>query len=667
MNRNFEIETMNGRYSSAHRVVLLFFSVVGLVIYSNTFDAVSQYDDLWIFADSSIDALLQRCTLGNSRLVADLTFTFNYWLSGPNVTGYHIFNLIVHVCTAFLIYQLLFQLLTLAETNKKYPGHADPHELSSSSLPPLSDGFFWPSFLGGLLFLVHPLATQAVTYIIQRYTSLATLFYVASVVCYLKARILLSGEHQMQRMTPYRNRFYRHRHLIWYGFSVLAAVLAMYTKEMSITLPVIILLVEFLLVERSFANIGRRMLYLLPLLATGLIIPLHYLPVFNLADTASLMETITNPDKLLPRWAEPEYLTRSTYFFSQLGIVWSIYLKLLVWPWGQSIEHDFFVSDSLFHTSTLSGVLGLLSLLGIAAFALRKYRLLSFGILWFFITMSVTSSVVTNTIFVAEHRVYLPMIGLTFVIASMYQYLRKPRILWSIAVPILLVLSVLTFMRNRVWKDDLTLWLDALEKSPAMSRPYVNYAQALQGLGRLDEAIALYGKVLTMPAVPYKSDLMHKLYALGNLGTVYAEKGMHQEALNCYRTAAQATAPLHASTLYFNMGNLYVELKQYTEAIDSYQKAVETTSSNYRAYTNLGWVLMELKRYDEAETAFKEALKHNRRSAETYLNLATLYSKDSKKRAEAISSYNRFLELTPNSPLRKTVMENIRRLEQEDR
>jgi tetratricopeptide (TPR) repeat protein len=667
MNHDSKPVQGRSRYSTPHRIVALFFLIVGLAIYSNTFKVPPHLDDVFTYADSTLEALLNRLTLSNTRLVADSTFAFNYWIAGPNVLGYHILNFIIHVLTAFLVYQLLFQILRLSNSNKSFPISAIANGHAAQALPSLDDNLFWPSFFGGLLFLVHPLATQAVTYITQRYTSLATLFYVASVFCYLKARTIVLNKPGVQSTDPEQKLFFDPRHLAWYGLSVLAAVLAMYTKEMSVTLPVVILLVEFLFVECSFKNLGKRALYLLPILSTGLIIPLNHLPVLKTADTVSMVETITNADKILPRWADKEYLSRRTYFFSQVGIIWFIYLRLLVFPWGQNIEHDFFVSDGPFHATTLAAFLGLLSLLALAALTIKRHRLLGFGILWFFVTVSITSSVIPNTIFVAEHRVYLPMIGLSLSVAGIYRHLKRPRIFWSFVIPIVLILSVLTFMRNQVWRDDLTLWADALEKSPNMSRPYVNYARALHGLGRVEETIALYEKVLTMPAVPYKSDLMHKLYALGNLGTVYAERGMYQEALNCYQAAIRMTAPLHASDLYFNMGNLFAKLKKYPEALDAYQKAVEINPSNYRAYTNLGWELMMLKRNDEAEDALKKALKYNRRSAETYLNLATLYSKDPTKRAKAIANYNHFLELQPNSPLRQTVVENIRKLEQEDR
>jgi hypothetical protein len=234
------------------------------------------------------------------------------------VLGYHIFNLIIHVLTAFLVYHLLFQTLKLTSKEQLFSASDSSVYPDSAPLPPLSDRIFWGSFFGGIIFLVHPLATQSVTYITQRYTSLAALFYVGTIVCYLKARMIVLSEESAGGKALSLRLFLKRGHLFWYCLAVLTAILAMYTKEMCITLPVVILLVEFLFVECSFKNIGKRALYLLPLLSTGLIIPFNHLPVFKAPDTASMVEAITNPDKILPRWAEEEYLSRGTYFFPKL-------------------------------------------------------------------------------------------------------------------------------------------------------------------------------------------------------------------------------------------------------------------------------------------------------------------------------------------------------------
>ena len=664
MDRKSEPTTERSCYSAAHRIVLLFFLIVGLAIYSNTFKVPPHLDDGYIFADSTLEALLSRLTLSNSRMIADLTFAFNYWLAGPNVLGYHILNLVIQVFTAFLVYQLLLQTLKLTANKVNLARTGSSMQADRPSLPALSDHIFWGAFFGGMIFLVHPLATQAVTYITQRYTSLATLLYVASIVCYLKARVLVSNEQGLGDEVLSLRGFLRGSHLAWYSLAAALAVLAMYTKEMCITLPVMLMLIEFLIVQFNCKNIGKRLVYLLPFLASGLIIPVIHLPIFKATETLGMLKTITDPDKVLPRWAESQYLTRSTYFFSQIGIIWFIYLKLLVWPWGQNIEHDFYVSNSLSHTTTLVASLALLSLLAIALLTIRRHRLLGFGIIWFFVSISVTSSVIPNTIFVAEHRVYLPMVGLALVVAGTHRFLRRPRLVFSAAVPIVLILSVLTFMRNDVWKDELSLWGDALAKSPHMSRPYNNYAGVLHREGRFDEAIRMYEKVLTAPNVPYKSDISHKLLALANLGTVYADKGMPTEALQAYQAAVKLTVPQHAAQTYFNMGNLLAEMKQYKKAAEAYETAVEVSPGNYRALTNLGWILMSLNRHQEAEVALKQALKYNSRAAEAHYNLGTLYSQNPSKKTEAIHHYQQYLALRPDSSLRETVEEDIRKLEE---
>jgi len=165
------------RYSSAHRIVCLFFFIVGFVIYSNTFDASIHYDDSHVFANRNFDNFLQEPAFSDTRYVANLTFAFNQWLSGPEVFSYHMVNLIIHVCSALLVYQLLFQLLSFPR-NRHASQRPSSNKVSKFALPHLNDLYFWPAFFGGLIFLIHPLGTQAVTYLTQRNASLATLFYI---------------------------------------------------------------------------------------------------------------------------------------------------------------------------------------------------------------------------------------------------------------------------------------------------------------------------------------------------------------------------------------------------------------------------------------------------------------------------------------------------------
>ena len=654
MNCSLDPTIDKSRYFSAHRIVLLLFLIVGFLIYSNTFDVPAQYDDYHIFVNRSFDNLLQGAPFANTRLVADLTFAFNKWLSGPEVFSYHMVNLIIHICTAFLVYQLLFQILSFCGDRNALQ-YSSSNGTTKYAFPSLDDLHFWPAFFGGLIFLIHPLATQAVTYVTQRYTSLATLFYTASIVFYLKARRITSDRQQQPDRRDSKPPFLEPYHLCWYTLSVLMAVLAMYTKEMSLTLPAVLVLTEFFFVQPNLENVGKRSLYLLPLLATGLIIPYWHLPAIHgpqaTADVVRILPLLDGPQatanvvKILPSWGQYN-LTRSTYFFSQLGVIWNTYLKLLVFPHGLSVEHDFFVSNSLLQPITFAASLGLLSLAVIVVATLKNRRLVAFSIIWFFVTISVTSSFIPNNIFVAEHRVYLPMIGLSFLTAGIYRYWEKPRLFWSIAIPIVLLLSTVTFMRNLIWKDDVTLWRDALAKAPGLSRPYNNYAVALTHAGRFDEAIAAYQKVLVMPNKPFKRSDMEKLLAMHNIPKVYADKGMYQEALRRYQALIglyeekTMIDPFSLSTVYLGMGgkktvidpfslaavylamaNVFADAKQYEKALDAYQKSLEFIPYNDKrlrshALTNLGWLLSLLKRDDKAEIALKKPYNATREQRE---------------------------------------------------
>jgi tetratricopeptide (TPR) repeat protein len=655
------------QYVTAHRMVVLFFLIVGFVIYANTFDVPTHYDDYQVFVYRDFDNFLQEFAFSSTRFIADLTFAFNKWLSGPEVFSYHVVNLVIHVCAAFLVYQLLFQILSFP-TSSNSLNRPSSNKESTRALPPMTDLHFWPSFFGGLIFLVHPLATQAVTYLTQRYTSLATLLYLASIVFYLKARGITLQWNRQNHKFDFKQSFFKLRHLCWYSLAIVMAVFAMFTKEMSLTLPVILVLIEFFFVQPNVENAGNRILYLLPLLATGLIIPYFHLP---------FLHPLTDPSastRILPSWGQ-DSLTRRTYFLSQLSVIWNIYLKLLVFPYGQSIEHDFFVASSLLHPLTLGAFLGLLSLVIVALASLKKYPLIGFGFIWFFVTVSVTSSIIPNVIFVAEHRVYLPMVGLSFLAAGIYKYSKRPRLFWSVAIPISLVFSALTFERNFTWKDDLTLWGEALKKAPELSRPYNLYGMALHRSGRLDEAIAMYNKVISMPRDPFKRTDLDKLFAMHNLPIVFADQYMYEDAFHSYRELIDLYGDhiqiddFSLATVYFNVGGLYARENKFEKALNEYQKGLEVIPHEDKrlmsyGLTNIGWVLSRLDRYKKAETALRKAMLFNPRAAKAYLQLGNLYSRFSSKWPEAVACYKRFLELETHPPFRRELLAKIRELEQ---
>jgi tetratricopeptide (TPR) repeat protein len=220
-------------------------------------------------------------------------------------------------------------------------------------------------------------------------------------------------------------------------------------------------------------------------------------------------------------------------------------------------------------------------------------------------------------------------------------------------------------------------------KTPAIARPYYNYAKALHRAGRLDEAITFYEKVIAMEEVPFKVGPGAKFVALHNLGAAYEQIGMYQQALRCYQTnvlrhqSVVESVPYALANTYYNAGAALVKLGEYRKAIEAYEQALkeyhqgkeiyeptlDVSPDIANTYVNLGWVWMKLERYDEAEIALKKALQFNPLESGAYLNLGTLYSKDPSRRSEAVHSYRRYLALKPTAVLRERILERITSLE----
>jgi tetratricopeptide (TPR) repeat protein len=551
--------------------------VVGLLAYSNAFRAGFVFDDPphvvdapWVDDPESYLPGGPAYRAQPNRAVGGLTFALNRRLLGPGPAGFHAVNVLIHVLNALLVHALV--LLSFRAPR-----------LRTSALAPWSRSV---AFVAALLFVAHPLQTQAVTYVVQRLASLATAFYLVAIVLYARWRLAgLSGRSRGLRRAA------------GLAGAVLAAVLAMKTKEIAFTLPVVVALYEALLFEGSW---GRRALGLAPLLATMAIIPLALVGIDKpLGETLSDVAEATRVQTGQSRW---------DYLVTEVAVV-ARYLRLLAFPAGQNVDHDFPSYHSLLEPRVALS-LGVLAALAAAAawpWAARRgpwarcdpdpaARLVSFGIAWFFVALLVESSVIPIADEMFEHRVYLPSVGILVAAATALGLLarriapsRPAAVTAALGVALALPLAAATWIRNEVWADEVALWTDAAAKSPGKARPRNNLGVALGRAHREREALAQLEEAVRL-------DPRYER-AFDNLGVVLFALGRQREAEEAHLRAI-ALAPRDPEP-YYNLGCLRLEQGRYAEAAASFEKALAVHPGHARATLNLAASWNGLGRYPD--------------------------------------------------------------------
>jgi Flp pilus assembly protein TadD len=639
---------------------LLLIAVLGLLIYSNTFHSPFQWDeeiyflenpvvkDLGYFTDTSRAEGLPFYDGLKSRYIGYLTFALNYKLHGFEVLGYHIVNIAIHLINAILVYFLV--LLTFHT-----PFFLPPH-------PPLAKGrteegslftIHYSRFFAlavSLLFVAHPLQTEAVTYIFQRLASLVSMFYLLSLVLYIKGRLQSqSAESKAQRGKNAMR--YALGPMLYYSLSLLSAVLAMKTKENAFTLPVIITLYEFLFFTGPLKS---RALRLVPFLLTMLIIPMTLIGIDKPA--GEIISQVKDPASLGHLTPTP-----ADYLFAQFRVIVT-YIRLLLLPVNQNIFHDFPVYQSFFTPPVFLSFLFLAAVFGFAVyliyktrtaisnqraedtplnpplprgevkevgfhasrFTLHASRLLGFGILWFFITLSVESSIIPIPMVINEYRVYLPSVG--FFLALMAGgsllvqrfsslSLKKEKLAAAAFVLIVLVLVSATYARNTLWEDKISLWEDVVRKSPNFPLGYNNLGIAYYEKGRNDEAIRMYEHAIALNP--------RYLDAYMNLGVSYAVTGRLDAAIEKF-SAVVAKDPKN-DYAYLNLGRAYSDLRRPHEAIEYFRGAIAVNPNNSAAFHGLGTAYARLGHLDDALAAYTRFVELSPHDPEAYRNRALVY------------------------------------------
>ncbi len=589
---------------------------LGLLLYANTFHVPFVFDDIPNIRDNphirmtrlSIDEVSDVAfeSPSSRRPVANLSFALNYLVHGDAVAGYHLVNIAVHVTTAVLLYFLLQATCSLAYREENLSGRETPPSATCHpDVGPSAACAFW----GALIWLVHPLHTQTVTYIVQRMNGLAAMFYLLSMVSYARARTAVSGGGKTG----------------FYSLCVMSGVLASGCKENALTLPLFIVLYEWYFFQDLSWDWLRKHLPILALLAVGII------AVVGLYLGAAPVE------RIFADYAHRDF-TPLQRLLTQSRVV-MLYLSLLAFPHPSrlNLDHQFSLSHSLVDpVTTLASAVAIIALTATAVVTARRHMLLSFGIWWFIGNLVIESSVIGLEL-VFEHRTYLPgMAVCALAAAGVYRWLHRPSIRLVLFVVVLSVFSFWTVSRNAVWHDDLSLWADSAAKSPGKARPQNKLGVALERRGRLDAALAQYVAV-------DRIDPNHP-YANFNIGNIHLARDRLDLAETHYRRALHLV-PGNKEALN-NLGVVLSRTGRQQTAATYFEQAVSVDPDWAEAHRNLGGVLMELGAVEKAIKHLRLALKLDPADAEALYLLGNSFLAKGQP-AAALSYYLRALEHRP--------------------
>jgi tetratricopeptide (TPR) repeat protein len=612
-----------------HCTVLAFLIIVILLAYSNSIHGPWAMDDV-IATNEPIQITHIQDLLG-FRKVTNATFTLNQFIAPFSPPGFRMINILIHFINAFLIYILADRSVLLWLKNQDSQSHTN-NSKDKKILFDVSFLSFSVALLSSSIFALHPININAVAYIVQRMTSLSALFVMLSLLIYISAR---------QSTGTYKA-------LCLYVLSVICIVIGVFSKENALMAVPLILLYDYVFLARFNT---RKLLKKFSIITGAGIVIFAFVSYFLNLHTVvfELAGFLLEPNEPLPArgWMAADVSWTSLQHVLTEFRVLSRYLLLLILPlpqflifvWGgYPVSHG--ITEPV---TTLLSMLLIVSLLFFALLKLKRYPFLCFGILWYFIAISLESFLALGSDFYFEHRNYLPfagsVIGLSGHVLLSFRYKVNTKRVWTITIIICTLLGALTFWRNTIWKDSVMLWEDTLRKNPLDYRAHNNLGYAFQTQGLMNKALEHYRtSVKLKPGYP-------KVH--NNLGMVYQSRGLIDRAIEHYRIAVNLK-PEYSYALY-NLGNVYNLKGLYDMAIENYKAALELNPSNYRAQNNLGVAYKSQGLTEEAIDHYRAAIKIKPNYSEAYTNLGNAYRSQGLT-DKAIEHYKAAIRFNPNNP-----------------
>jgi len=596
----------------------------------------------------------------NRRWMGEWLNRMNFDIGRFEPFYYRLTNLILHISIGILVF---FLVLEGCAYLKKQPFFAK-HALAIATAT-------------AALFMLHPVQTQAVSYVIQaRLEGLATLFVLTTLLLMLKAFQVKSNVLKYMLL----------------ALSLVVGFLSCGTKEIAIVSPLLAVLVDwFFLAEGDWASFKSRLwfhaLFSFVIFATFV----HYLSPKFISDAVQLkIVSGNNKGNILTEHAH-DIIKSSHYFISSFKVILH-YLLMFLWPAVISVEYDWKLSDGFFAPDAFFPFIILAALVSLAiySFLKKRYSFFGFGFLWFLVCVAPRSSIIPSPELICDYKTYLPSIGWLFVLATVFVaitsfFMKKlktiPMITYSlipqIAVIILFAmpLGYAAMSRNTVWSSSVEFWKDISKKAPNKARGHNNLGVALSEAGKFEEAIPCYLEAIRLDrhysdpwsnlAVAYsvKNETNRAISALkqaikicpnypeayNNLGTLMIKKKNYEAAEKILRIAVKIRP--HYGKAYFNLGRLYMDQKKPDLAWQHFKKATEGDLDTTEGFYTLGQISLKMKKYDKAAEAFQASLNRSNPSNikhrnQISFNLANAYFMD-KKLKKALPIFERLCKEEP--------------------
>ena len=581
---------VNHRSKKSQILAIFLIAAVALLAYCNTFSVPFVFNDYphivrndHIRLQNMDFEVLWSATFESpyrNRPLANTTFALNYIFGGYDVFGYHLVNTFIHIMNGILVFFL--SLITFSQQQK----------LSDQKGPVFSERtIYLMALFAALIFVAHPIQIQGVTYIVQRMTSMATMFYLLALLLYIQGRVT----HSTWRR--------------WTCFSLclVSWILALGSKEIAATFPFIVLLYEWFFLQDLRPDwVKKNLKYLI-----GVFI------VFGLVAFVYLGESALEG---ISKRYENYGATMGERVLAEFRIV-VFYISLLLWPdpGRFNLYHSATIPHSLIDPiTTLLSLCCIIGLLGAGVYLSRKYRLMAFCISWFSINLVIKSSIIPLML-IFEHRLYLPMLGCSVLFSYLLFWLfANKRVLACIFYGlIVLSLAMSTRQRNKVWRDEVTLWGDAVAKNPCC---------------------------LTW----------------SGLASGFYNRGAYKKAVK-YFTKVTESCPKYAKPHYI-MGDIFYLKKEFQKALKCYSSALKINPYYIEAHLKLGHCLMKQGKNEEAIVHFRGALRldpNHEEIAITYEMLGISLVNAGEKQ-EGIKYISKALGINPNDPFLRDLNTKLR-------